>query len=107
MAKNTRDDAALAAVVDAAVEEAQPQPSKTVSIVVDGETYTFPRSRLRAIQFRREMQRGHDALAIEFLLGETQFDAWLERTADDDGVTSEEDYAVLMVEVGKVFGVGN
>ena len=78
-----------------------------VKLHVDDAVYEFPRKRLFSPQFRRYMQKGLDAVGIEYLLGAQQFDAFLDATADEDGVTSDEDYAKLMEAVGEAMGVGN
>ena len=103
----TADKTLDTAAADAAVQEVDDATPDTATITVDGNDYTFARKRMQAIQFRREMQRHNDALAVAFLLGEDQFDQWLDASADEDGVTDIAAYERLMVEVGRVFGMGN
>ena len=93
-------DVRSSAAADSAVEEVLPIGGMA-TIVVDDKSYSFPRKRMNAIKFRLLMQKGNDAAAIEYLLGDAEFAKWM------DGDTTVEAYERLMAEVGKVFGVGN
>ena len=102
-----KEDVRSSAAAKSAVEEAELPLGGMVTVVVDDKAYSFPRKRMYAVKFRLLMQKGNDAAAIEYLLGDTEFAKWLDAAADEDGDTTVEAYERLMAEVGRVFGVKN
>jgi hypothetical protein len=82
-------------------------PKTMVSLPFKGKVYTFKRKRIEAVQFRKRMQQRLDADAVEWLLGEQQFDRLMEDTADEDGCTSVEVWGEFFDALGEAVGTGN
>lgn len=100
-------EAEAAEAIAAAVEEATAPEDGVLSFEFRDETFTFKRKRIDAMQFRLPMQKGHDAEATEWLLGDLQYRRFLSLTMDEDGCTSLEDYFDLLTQVGKAVGGPN
>ena len=56
---------------------------------------------------RRLYQQGRDLVAVEWLLGQEQFDRFLASTADEDGATPETVYRDFTKAIGDAVGAGN
>lgn len=94
------------AAADAAIAEVDGKKS-TVTVEFNGKEYSFMRKRIEAVQLRRLYQKGRDLQAIEWLLSEKQFEAFLDASADDDGCTSEAVYREFTKVISQAVGAGN
>jgi len=90
--------------VDAAVAEVT---DKMTRVGFGDMEYTFKSKRLNALQFRLPMQKGKDAVAVEFLLGPVQFMKFMDANADADGCTPDETFYEFISAIGSAVGSGN
>jgi hypothetical protein len=98
--KDRTDDAAPA------VAEADAGP-RMLSVEFAGHSYEFKAKRLDSVQFRLLMQKDRVVPAVEFLLGTTQFAAFMSRSADEDGDTELTVFYDLVEKIGEAVGAGN
>lgn len=101
------DDAAAAAVAEVDRESA-PEPS-TVEVEIAGVKVEFNPKRLDDVRFRRHMQQRRDAVALDWLLGESTMNRILDAIADQsaDGIVDADAYTGVFKAIGDAVGAGN
>jgi hypothetical protein len=110
MTKTDKDEPARdGTAAQAAAAETLPDdhPDKLVTGTFAGVAFSFKRKRLDAVQFTRNMQARRSYLALEWLLGADAFNDMVAALADEDGVTSNEEFLKIYDAIGEAAGTGN
>lgn len=102
-------DAADKAVLEVEAEEAADSDvdADKIAATHGGVQFTISRRKLDSVQFRRLMQRGRDILALEYLLGVEVVSRIIAGLADDEGITSADDFDAIFETIGNAVGSGN
>lgn len=93
--------------VTPAVEEATDGPKRLVVVPFADHDYTFTAKRFDSVRFRGLFQQDRIIAAIEYLLGERQYQLFLARTADDEGDTDLGLFYEFVAAIGERIGAGN
>lgn len=102
MAAKPKDEDTATPAVSEAID-----PDQIITIEFGGHSYSFKRKRLTAAQFRLPMQKGHNEVATEWLLGYRSFAEFLQRNTDEDGCTTQKVFFDFVDKLGEALGTGN
>jgi hypothetical protein len=101
------NEAARTASAAVAEVQAENDPDTVVEFEHLGQRYSFKRKRLNALQFLGPMQRNHDTIAIEWLIGPEQYRRFLISAADEDGCTSRTAFSDFLSAISEAVRVPN
>jgi len=101
-----RTDAAATAAVAEVERETEPAMAE---VEIAGVKAEFNPKRLDDVRFRRHMQQRRDAVALDWLLGESTMNRVLDAIADQsaDGLVDADAYTGIFKAIGDAVGAGN